>query len=82
MRDGKGMLLEFNGSRSVETVTIEYRDRVRFVSCRAKEPLGLSSVLIRPDGFVAWASDGEPEEASMRKALDRWFGAVTTTRTP
>jgi NarL family two-component system response regulator LiaR len=30
---------------------------MKYVSGRAKEQLGLSAVLIRPDGFVAWASD-------------------------
>jgi 2-polyprenyl-6-methoxyphenol hydroxylase-like FAD-dependent oxidoreductase len=79
MRDGKGMLLQFNEDESVKNLAIEYGDRINFVLCQAKESLGLSSVLIRPDGFVAWASDGEPDEASMRKALDRWFGAGAAT---
>jgi 2-polyprenyl-6-methoxyphenol hydroxylase-like FAD-dependent oxidoreductase len=33
-----------------------------------------SAVLIRPDGYVAWV--GEGEDAGLRDALTRWFGAA------
>jgi 2-polyprenyl-6-methoxyphenol hydroxylase-like FAD-dependent oxidoreductase len=33
-----------------------------------------SAVLIRPDGYVAWASDGT--DRGLRDALTRWFGAA------
>jgi len=56
----------------------EYGDRIKFVSGRAKEQLGLSTVLIRPDGFIAWASDNEPDEQSIRQAVALWFGSCAT----
>jgi hypothetical protein len=33
-------------------------------------------MLIRPDGYIAWAADtfGRDEEAGLRAALPRWFG--------
>jgi 2-polyprenyl-6-methoxyphenol hydroxylase-like FAD-dependent oxidoreductase len=34
------------------------------------------AVLIRPDGYVAWA--GEPADAALAHALTRWFGEPTT----
>src|ERR1700735_157707 len=65
LRDGRGMLLDFHRHASLETVASEYGDRIKFVSGPAKEQLGLTTVLIRPDGFIAWASDNEPDEQSI-----------------
>jgi hypothetical protein len=33
-------------------------------------------MLIRPDGYIAWAADtfGTTEEAGLQAALQRWFG--------
>jgi hypothetical protein len=78
MRDGQGMLLDFNGNASLETWASEYGGRIKFVSGRAKEQPGLSVVLVRPDGFIAWASDIEPDEQSIRQAASRWFGSCAT----
>ena len=35
------------------------------------------ALLIRPDGYVAWAADtfGADDAAALRTALTRWFGA-------
>jgi 2-polyprenyl-6-methoxyphenol hydroxylase-like FAD-dependent oxidoreductase len=74
MRAGQGILLQFNGNTSLKTLASEYSDRIRFVSGRADDSLGLTTVLIRPDGFVAWASDNEPDEQSIRQAVALWFG--------
>ena len=73
MHDGRGILLDFDMNASLETLTSEYGDRMKYVSGRAKEQLGLSAVLIRPDGIVAWASDSRPDEQSIRRAADLWF---------
>src|SRR3984957_867725 len=81
LRDGRGMLLDFNSHASLESLANEYGDRIKFVSGRAKEQLGLSAVLIRPDGFIAWASDNEPDEQSIRQAASLWFGSCATKGT-
>lgn len=73
MRDGQGILLDFDENSSLKTLAGEYGDQIKYVSSRAKEQLGLSAVLIRPDGFIAWASDGEPNERSIRQAVAPWF---------
>jgi 2-polyprenyl-6-methoxyphenol hydroxylase-like FAD-dependent oxidoreductase len=73
MHDGQGILLDFDRNASLKTLASEYGDRMRYVSGRAKEQLGLSAVLIRPDGFIAWASDSEPNEQSIRQAVALWF---------
>jgi hypothetical protein len=73
MHDGQGILLDFDGNASLETLASEYGDRMKYVSGRAKEQLGLSAAQIRPDGFVAWASDNDPDCSELQKAAARWF---------
>jgi 2-polyprenyl-6-methoxyphenol hydroxylase-like FAD-dependent oxidoreductase len=73
MHDGQGMLLDFDSNASLKTLASEYGDRMKYVSGRVKEQLGLSAVLIRPDGFITWASDSEPSEQSIRQAAALWF---------
>jgi len=36
--------------------------------------LGLSALLVRPDGVVAWASDTTPDLEDAAQATSRWFG--------
>ncbi|MDB5767160.1 MAG: putative oxygenase [Collimonas fungivorans] len=73
MHDGQGLLLDFNMNASLEALASEYGGRMKYVSGRAKEQLGLSALLIRPDGIVAWASDSKPDEQSIRQAAAPWF---------
>jgi hypothetical protein len=73
MHDGQGTLLDFDMNTSLKTWTSEYGDRIKYVSGRAKEQIGLSAVLIRPDGIVAWASDSDPDCGELQKAAARWF---------
>ncbi len=73
MHDGQGILLDFDMNASLKTLAGEYGDQMKYVSGRAKEQLGLSAVLIRPDGIIAWASDNDPDCSELQKAADRWF---------
>ncbi|WKD33699.1 FAD-dependent monooxygenase [Streptomyces xanthophaeus] len=43
---------------------------VRTVSATTARPLPWDAVLVRPDGYIAWAPDG----GSLAGALDHWFG--------
>jgi hypothetical protein len=73
MRDGHGVLLDFDGHASLKGWTAEYGGRIKYVSGRAKEQLGVNTVLIRPDGIVAWASDNDPDYSELQKFAARWF---------
>jgi hypothetical protein len=73
MHDGQGILLDFGMNASIKTLADEYGDRLKYVSGPAKEQLGLSAVLIRPDGIIAWASDNNPDYSELQKAAARWF---------
>jgi hypothetical protein len=73
MHDGQGVLLDFDTNASLQTLAAELGNQVKYVSGRAKEQLGLSAVLIRPDGIIAWASDNTPDDNELQKAMARWF---------
>ncbi|WP_183576467.1 FAD-dependent monooxygenase [Mucilaginibacter sp. X5P1] len=73
MHDGHGILLDFDRNASLKTLADKYGDQMKYVSARAKEQLGLSAVLIRPDGFIAWACDSDPDCSELQKAAARWF---------
>jgi hypothetical protein len=46
---------------------------MKYVAGRAKEQLGLSAALIRPDGIIAWASGNDADCSEAQKAAARWF---------
>ncbi len=73
MHDGKGILLDFDNNTSLETLAGEYGDRIKYISGSPKDRLGLSALLIRPDGIIAWASDNNPDYNQLQKAVGRWF---------
>ncbi|RSK45313.1 FAD-dependent monooxygenase [Hymenobacter rigui] len=72
LRDGRGILLDFGTTASLEAFAGEFGDQLKYVSGQAQEQAGLCALLIRPDGFVAWATDAEPDEQAIREAAARW----------
>ncbi|MCO5948521.1 FAD-dependent monooxygenase [Mucilaginibacter flavidus] len=73
MQDGRGVLLDFDRNESIKALAGEYGDQFKYVSRPAKEQLGLSVLLIRPDGIIAWAANNDPDLSDLQKAADRWF---------
>jgi hypothetical protein len=39
----------------------------------AKDEKGLVVLLVRPDGFVAWAADAEIDTTAAEQSVQRWF---------
>ncbi|QEL16675.1 FAD-dependent monooxygenase [Limnoglobus roseus] len=74
LREGNGLLLDFG--RSLRSLDGLWGDRVRHVAGDVKDRLGLSAVLVRPDGFVAWASDAAPSREDVTRAAARWFASI------
>ncbi|MCA1453444.1 FAD-dependent monooxygenase [Bradyrhizobium sp. BRP22] len=70
----KGMFLDFDAGAPLEALASRWRDKIMYVASEAKDRLGLSAVLVRPDGVVAWASDGSPDLEKAGEAASRWFG--------
>ncbi|WP_022822957.1 FAD-dependent monooxygenase [Hymenobacter norwichensis] len=73
LHDGHGILLDFTGDESLKTLANEFGHQLKYVSGPAKEQLGISAALIRPDGFVAWASDNAPDYSALRQTAAHWF---------
>jgi 2-polyprenyl-6-methoxyphenol hydroxylase-like FAD-dependent oxidoreductase len=73
LREGKGILLDSNTNASLKTLASEYGNQIKYISDHAKEQLGLSAVLIRSDGIIAWASDNTPDINELQKEMNRWF---------
>jgi len=69
------LLLDFDASAPLRALAGRWRDRIAYVAGDAKDRLGLSAVLVRPDGFVAWACEAAPSHEEAAQAAWRWFGA-------
>jgi hypothetical protein len=83
LRDGNGLLLDFGRQASLQALDGLWGDHVRYVARDAKDRLGMSALLVRPDGFVAWVSDKTPSPGEVTRAVARWFAsrephAITT----
>ena len=74
LRTGRGLLLDFDADAPLQALATRWGDRVAYVANDAKERLGLSAVLVRPDGIVAWAAEGTPDPNEATGAVSRWFG--------
>lgn len=73
MHNGQGIVLDFSGNVAIETLTHQYGDQIRYISGQAKAQLGLSTLLIRPDGIIAWASEEQPDCSQLEKAIAHSF---------
>jgi 2-polyprenyl-6-methoxyphenol hydroxylase-like FAD-dependent oxidoreductase len=79
LRTGRGVLLDFDTHAPLKTMANPWRGRVAYVANEAKNALGLSAVLVRPDGVVAWIAETIPDLDAAAIAISRWFGAPAAT---
>ncbi len=70
LRTGRGLLVDFDGQAALAELGVPY------LAMDAEERLGLSALLVRPDGVVAWVADGEPDVDALERAVARWSGGV------
>lgn len=68
LRDGHGLLLDLGADVALPAV--------KRVAGRVEDDMGLRAVLVRPDGIVAWATDGTADRDTLRSAAARWFSDV------
>ena len=80
LRNGKGLLLDFDARAPLQALASRWSGRITYVASDAKDRLGLSAVLVRPDGFVAWASEAAPDHEEAAQAASRWFGEPEEAR--
>ncbi|MFE1291391.1 FAD-dependent monooxygenase [Streptomyces sp. NPDC058751] len=78
LRSGRAVLLDMHDSAEVRASAAGWSDRVDIVTASRLDPSApAASLLVRPDGYVAWVStDGTPE--GLTGELSRWFGAPVT----
>ncbi len=77
---GKGLFLDFDVRAPLQTLASRWSGRIAYVVGDAKERLGLSAVLVRPDGVVAWASEAVFNDEEVAQAASRWFGEPEKAR--
>jgi 2-polyprenyl-6-methoxyphenol hydroxylase-like FAD-dependent oxidoreductase len=76
LQDGTGLLLDLSGKTELTALGQGWVGRLKHVTAVAKDAKGLAALLVRPDGFVAWAADenAEPDLQALKKTISCWFG--------
>jgi hypothetical protein len=69
LRGGRPLLLDLGADPGIRAAAAGWTDRVDVMAGRCADAPA-PALLVRPDGYVAWA--GAPEPA---QALRTWFGA-------
>ncbi|MFG3490278.1 FAD-dependent monooxygenase [Streptomyces sp. NPDC047972] len=79
LHGGRALLLDLAEDAEVRALATGYADRVDTLTVGCTSRPELAAVLVRPDGFTAWAADIGAREAAWRaglaEALEQWFGA-------
>jgi hypothetical protein len=76
LRDGKGVLLDFKIGSPPSHYPGLFNGRIKYIASDVTDRLGLSAVLVRPDGVVAWLGDAVPNYEECWQAVLRWFGEM------
>ena len=75
LRPARGVLLDLTGSGAFAAAGHGWNDRVHILTAHCPGPPA-AALLIRPDGYVAWAAAHDAQHAGgLRHALTAWFGA-------
>jgi hypothetical protein len=91
LHDGRGLLLDLADDPDLRARADGWPDQVRVLTAACPDRPGLSALLVRPDGFVAWAAGAEHTDhvdgrTGLDAALASWFGAprpaAATARAP
>lgn len=76
-RDGRPLLLDFTTGSVIADALASTTAAINIVSGTPTQPVDLTAVLVRPDGYVAWATSAPvPDLSGLGRALRRWFGVV------
>lgn len=79
LHTGHGLLLDLADDPKLRAFADDFGDRVTVVRAGCADRPELAGLLVRPDGFVAWAADREngtdaDTSTSLADALEQWFG--------
>ena len=74
-RDGRPLLVDLTDGSVVAAAVADIEDRLTVAAGRPVGDVPATSVLVRPDGYVAWASSADaPDIDELRGVLTHWFG--------
>lgn len=80
LREGRGVFQVFTAASGMADALQAWQPRIRCIQQPVVDALGLAAVLVRPDGVVAWASDGAGDTDGLAAAATRWFGPAAGIR--
>jgi 2-polyprenyl-6-methoxyphenol hydroxylase-like FAD-dependent oxidoreductase len=77
-RDGRPLLVDLTEHGAVASAVVDVADQLDVAAGRPVGDVAATAILVRPDGYVAWASSAAApdldELAKLRGVLARWFG--------
>lgn len=78
-RDGRPLLVDLTEQGVVEEAAAGIASRITVAAGRPVGDVPATALLVRPDGYVAWASAAPtPNIADLDGELNRWFGVTLT----
>ncbi|MFI1916006.1 FAD-dependent monooxygenase [Nocardia sp. NPDC020380] len=83
MHEARPLLLDYGMNPEIAEIAAGWSDRVRLVTATSSTPPA-AALLIRPDGYIAWAADDftETTGSGLHAALTRWFGQSNHSGSP
>jgi 2-polyprenyl-6-methoxyphenol hydroxylase-like FAD-dependent oxidoreductase len=76
-RSGRPLLIDLTEGAVVAAAEPDIADRITVVAGRPTGDVAATALLVRPDGYVAWASSApEPEVDELRRVLRPWFAVA------
>jgi hypothetical protein len=74
-RTGRPLLLDLTDRGEVVAALVDVADQLTVAAGRPVADVPATALLVRPDGYVAWASSAAtPEIDELRGVLTQWFG--------
>jgi 2-polyprenyl-6-methoxyphenol hydroxylase-like FAD-dependent oxidoreductase len=74
-RSGRPLLIDLTEDAVVATLTSDVAERITIAAGIPDGDVSATALLVRPDGYVAWASSApKPEVDELRRVLRNWFG--------
>jgi hypothetical protein len=74
-RTGRPLLIDLTEDAVVAAASSDLAERFTVVAGRPTGDVSATALLVRPDGYVAWASSAsKPTVDELRRVLMQWFG--------
>jgi hypothetical protein len=77
-RNGRPLLIDLTDAAVVAGAAGGIADRITLSAGRPVGDVSATALLVRPDGYVAWASSApKPDVDELRRVLAHWFGITS-----